>query len=1053
MPKFVTSSACVLTGCALLFLAASGLLGQATTATILGTVSDPSGAAIPGATVQVRNTGTSQTQEVVTDAQGRYRVPELGLGEYEIHTSKQGFSTAVRTGVPLTVGSQTVVDFLLTVGQQQQTVTVEGAVSQVETTSSAVSNLVEQTQMRELPLNGRNFGQLILLAPGVQAVAAGNSFYGKTDNYSIAGSRPEGQAFLLDDVNVSGFWNHGTGSGALGTQLGLDAISEFQTLTNTYSAQFGGSGSVINAVTRSGTNSFHGSAYEFLRNSSLDARNFFDPQNIAPFRRNQFGGTFGGPIKKDKMFFFVNYEGLRQLLGETQVAFVPDANTHQGLLPCAAAPGTPCGANGLANVGVAANVASTLALYPLPTAELGGGVGSVHEVASQIGHENYLLARFDYTVSANDSLFMRYVRDTANLVEPFSGSSIPLWPEQDLTANHYATIEERHIISPTLINIARVSFIRPEDSAAATSNLAPLEYFPGRENGEVSFGTGNISSIGANQLLPFGLPENKFFYGDDVFWTKGAHSIKFGMEVERVDSNTYAPFLWGGQWTFPSLQAFLQGTAATVVSAFPNQDDGYKDFRELFLTPYFQDDWKVTSKLTVNLGLRYEYETNPVEVTHQMTAFLDPPFGGFQPVTHAFYKNPSTKNYNPRIGVAYDPFNDHKTSIRAGFGLFHDLLLPRLYDPGYWLNPPYAIGVQLQPNYPTPFAGNGILPPQASQVEGMNYYLDNTPYVVQYNFNIQRELGAGNILTVGYVGSEGVHLIQSVDENPPTIASGTIYNPTFDAVLTSAGSVQIPNGGRENPNPLVGALSEKNATAHSHYNSLQASFNRRFSHGLQAQASYTYSKSIDNGSTTYGLEGAQQDLSNPYNAANDVGPSLFDHKHSFRASFVYALPSPNHLLLSGWQWSGIFTAVTGAPMDILDGPNMSGLTNDRPNVNSSFTGNPVIGDVNQWVNPAAYSLEALGTLGNLGRDTAIGPGLWSFDTAVMKDTKITERLRVQFRAEFFNIFNHSNFNPPPNLGVFILNPGGSASVNPTFSQLTSTSTTSRQIQFGVKFLF
>jgi len=1053
VPKFATWFTYFFTGCVLLLFVTSGLNGQATTATILGTVSDPSGAAIPGATVQVRNTGTSQSEDVMTDAQGRYRVPELSLGEYEIHVTKQGFSTAVRTGVPLTVGSQTVVDFSLAVGQQQQTVTVEGAVSQVETTSSAVSNLVEQTQMRELPLNGRNFGELILLAPGVQAVAAGGSFYGKTDNYSIAGSRPEGQAFLLDDVNVSGFWNHGTGSGALGTQLGLDAISEFQTLTDTYSAQFGGSGSVINAVTRSGTNSLHGSAYEFLRNSSLDARNFFDPQNIAPFRRNQFGGTFGGPIKKDKMFFFVNYEGLRQLLGETQIAFVPDANAHQGLLPCAAAPGAPCGANGLANVGVAPSVASTLALYPLPTSELGGGVGSLTNVASQIGHENYLLARFDYTISTNDSLFMRYVRDTANLVEPFSGSSIPLWPEQDITANHYATIEERHIISPTLINIARISYIRPEDSAAPTSSLAPLEYFPGRENGEVSFGTGNISSIGVNQLLPFGLPENKFFYGDDVLWTKGAHSIKFGMEVERVDSNTYAPFLWGGQWTFPSLQAFLQGTAATIVSAFPNQDDGYKDFRELFLTPYIQDDWKVTSKLTVNMGLRYEYETNPSEVTHQMTAFLDPPFGGFQPVTHAFYKNPSTKNYNPRIGLAYDPFNDHKTSIRAGFGLFHDLLLPRLYDPGYWLNPPYAIGVQLQPNYPTPFAGNGILPPQASQVEGMNYYLDNTPYVVQYNFNIQRELGAGNILTVGYVGSEGVHLIQSVDENPPTLTSGTIYNPVFDAVLTSSGSVEIPNGGRVNPSPLVGALSEKNAIGHSHYNSLQASFNRRFSHGLQAQAAYTYSKSIDNGSTTYGLEGAQQDLSNPYNAANDVGPSLFDHRHSFRASFVYALPSPNHTLLKGWQWSGIFTAVTGAPMDILDGPNMSGLTNDRPNVNPSFSGNPVIGDVAQWVNPAAYSLEAVGTLGNLGRDTVIGPGLWSFDTAVMKDTRITEALRVQFRAEFFNIFNHANFNPPPNLGVFILNPNGTSTANPTFSELTSTSTTSRQIQFGVKFLF
>ena len=1028
------------------------IYGQATTATILGTVTDSSGAAIPAATVQVRNTGTSQTQEVQTDAQGRYRIPELGLGEYDIHASKDGFSTAARTGVPLTVGSQTVVDFSLTVGQQQQTVTVEGAVSQVETTSSAVSNLVEQTQMRELPLNGRNFGQLILLAPGVQSIASGTSFYGKTDNYSIAGSRPEGQAFLLDDVDVSGFWNHGTGSGALGTQLGLDAISEFETLTNTYSAQFGGNGAVINAVTRSGTNSFHGSAYEFLRNSALDARNFFDPQNIAPFRRNQFGGTVGGPIKKDKMFFFVNYEGLRQLLGETEVAFVPDANAHQGLLPCASAPGTPCGANGLAHVGVAPNVASTLALYPLPTASIGGGVGTVHDVASQIGHENYFLARFDYTISASDSLYMRYVRDTANLVEPFSGSSIPLWPETDITANHYATIEERHIISPTLINIARVSFIRPSDSGSVTSSSPPLHYFPGREDGSVAVG-GGISTLGANQLLPFGLPENKFFYGDDVFWTKGAHSIKFGLQVERVYSNTYAPFLEGGSWTFPSLQAFLQGTAATVVSALPGQADGYKDFRELFLTPYIQDDWKVTSKLTLNIGLRYEYQTNPLEVRHQMTAFLDPPFGGFQPVTHAFFKNPSTKNYNPRIGLAYDPFADHKTSIRAGFGLFHDPLLPRLYDPGYWLNPPYAIGVQLQPNYPTPFAGNGILPPQASQVEGMYYYLHNAPYMIQYNFNIQRELGAGNILTVGYVGSEGVHLIQSVDMNPPRIIRGTIYNPVFDAVLTPSGSVQVLNGGRENPNPLVGALSEKNATAHSHYNSLQAAFNRRFSHGLQAQASYTYSKSIDNGSTTYGLEGPQQDLSNPYNAANDVGRSLFDRTHSFRASFVYALPLGDRLLLNGWQWSGIFTAVTGPPMDILDGPNMSGLTNDRPNVNPSFTGNPILGHVNQWVNPAAYSLEPVGTLGNLGRDTAIGPGLWSFDTAVMKDTRITEALRVQFRAEFFNIFNHTNFNPPPNLGVFISNPNGTASVNPAFAQLTSTSTTSRQIQFAVKFLF
>jgi hypothetical protein len=1035
------------------------LLAQGTTATISGTVTDSSGAVVADAAVQAKNLGSNISQTATTDAQGRYRLAELGIGDYQVQASKMGFQTVVRSGITLTVGGQSVVDFALTVGQAQQTVTVEGQVEQVETESTAVGDLVDQTQMRELPLNGRNFGQLILLAPGVQSIAAGGSFYGKTDNYSIAGSRPEGQAFLMDNVNIAGFWNHGTGSGALGTQLGVDAIAEFQTLTNTYSAQFGGNGSVINAVTKSGTNQFHGSAYEFLRNSDLDARNFYDPQNIAPFRRNQFGGTVGGPIKKDKAFFFVNYEGLRQSLGETKVAFVPDANAHAGYLPCAAAPGATCNpGTGLAYVGVAPNMASTLALYPLPRTEIGGGIGSLTEVDSQSGSENYFLGRFDYTFSSKDSLFMRYVRDTANLVEPFSGSNIPLWAESDITANHFATIEERHIVSATLINIARISFNRPSDTAASTTSTAPLQFFPGRINGTVQLGDGSISSIGANQLLPFGLPENKFVFGDDVLWTRGSHSLKMGMEVERIDSNTYAPFLWGGQWTFPSLQALLQGSAATVVSALPGQDDGFKDFRELFLTPYLQDDWKVSSKLTVNMGLRYEFETNPTEVRHQMTAFIDPPFGGFQPVTHAFATNPSTKNFNPRIGIAYDPFGDHKTSIRAGFGLFHDLLLPRLYDPGYWLNPPYAIGVQIQPNYPTPFAGNGVLPPQASQVEGTDYYFPSTPYMIQYNFNIQRDLGAGNILTLGYVGSQGVHLVQSVDVNPPTLLNGsTIYNPIFNAQLTSAGSVQIPPGGTLNPNPLVGALSEKQPIGHSHYNSLQASYNRRLSAGLQVQASYTWSKSIDDGSTTYGLEGAQQDLANPYNAKYDVGRSLFDRTNSFRASFVYMLPFKGNAFFSGWQWSGIFTAVSGAPVDILDGPNMSGLTNDRPDVNPAFTGSPVIGQPTNYFNPNAYMLEPVGTLGNLGRDSLTGPGLWSLDTAFMKDTRVTkisEAFHIQFRAEFFNIFNHTNFDTSNmNLGVFQLAPNGAATPNPTFGQFVQTATTSRQIQFGVKVLF
>jgi hypothetical protein len=327
--------------------------------------------------------------------------------------------------------------------------------------------------------------------------------------------------------------------------------------------------------------------------------------------------------------------------------------------------------------------------------------------------------------------------------------------------------------------------------------------------------------------------------------------------------------------------------------------------------------------------------------------------------------------------------------------------------------------------------------------------------MIQYNFNIQRDLGRGFILTTGYVGSQGVHLVQSRDVNPELISSGTPANPVFD-VVNAGGAIQIPFNGRENSSGAVAALSEKFPAGHSHYNSLQASLNRRFSGGFQLQASYTYSKSIDNGSTTYGLEGPQQDMTNPYSDKYDIGPSLFNRTQSFNASFVYALPFHANKLIDGWRLSGIFTAVTGAPLDILDGPGMSGSSGDRPNLVAGASNNPVTGNPNQWLNPASFSLEPLGTLGNLGRDTGIGPGLWNLDTALLKDTKITkisETFSVQFRAEFFNILNHTNFAPPPSLSVFNLNSNGTAAPNPAFGQITSTASNSRQIQFGLKVIF
>jgi hypothetical protein len=430
-------------------LSAQGL----TNASLLGTVTDSAGAVVPNASIQVKNVATDQLRQATTDGQGRYNVSDLPVGDYEAQATAPGFQTTIRRGITLTVGAQAVADFTLSVGQTQQTINVEGAVSQVDTVSTAVSSYVEQKQIADLPLNGRNFTDLVALVPGVAGgsqIGNGgtNLLYGTENNFSVSGARSEGQAYLLDSTDIQGFWSHGSGSGVMGTTLGIEAIAEFSVLTNTYSAQFGGNGAVVNAVSRSGTNSFHGSGYEFLRNSAFDARNFFDGSTKPAFRQNQFGGSLGGPIKKDKLFFFTNDEELRKSLGQTVVALVPDANAHLGIVNGVSVPINP-------------TIAPLLALYPLPTASVAPGVGSINEVDTTAGNENYLLARVDYTISSKDSLFVRYVRDAGDITQPFLGSPLPpRWPEVGATRNQFATIEYRRVISPNVANLLRFRFLR-----------------------------------------------------------------------------------------------------------------------------------------------------------------------------------------------------------------------------------------------------------------------------------------------------------------------------------------------------------------------------------------------------------------------------------------------------------------------------------------------------------------------------------------------------------------------------------------------------------------
>jgi hypothetical protein len=1041
-------------------------------AMIRGTITDSSGGVIAGAAVRITSTGTGAARTTMTDDQGRYAVSDLLIGDYEVQASASGFQTAVHKGITLAVGSQILVDFTLQVGQTQQTVTVEGEVPQVETTSSAVSNLVDQTQLRVLPLNYRNVEQLILLAPGVQLVTieSANSFFGRQQNYSVAGGRAEGQAFLLDNQDMQNFYGHGVGASGIGTSLGVEAIAEFQTLTNTYSAQFGGNGASINSVSKAGTNAFHGSAYEFLRNSALDARQFIDPPKIPAYRRNQFGASVGGPIKKDRAFFFANYEGLRQFFGETKVANVPDAlhdATHFG------SPAVLQAANPGETLPVATAVFNTLLLFPQVKAVSPTGVVPVSEVGDQTASENYLLGRLDYTFSQKDSLFMRYLSDRGQFFEPFPNAgggagaptAIPDWLERTINRNQFFTVEERHILSTTLINTARISYSRPVTSGVTLTSDPAINFYPGTGRQDAAVNITGLTSLGPNNTTPFTFVQNKYTAGDDVLWTKGAHSLKFGFSVLYNQTNTFDQFQIGGVWTFGGLTQFLKGTATSFVGTLPNNlaAGGFqyynRDTRATELTPYVNDEWRVSPKLTLNLGLRYDYVTNPYEIHHEAYNLTNAPAAapssvpqllGVPQISHIFTAgNPARLNLDPRVGVAYDPFGDHKTSIRAGFGMFHDVIQGRSYFPGIWDTPPTSFGQQVNPNYGAAFA---TVTPVALRINpGMDSRIHSTPYMAQWNLNIQHDF-QGTILSVAYVGSAGAHLIVPQDANPVVPVNGA-----FSQLV----------GGRITPfarvNPSFGQLGLMEAQGHSNYNSLQASVNRRLARNVEAGVSYTYSHCIDDGSATYGQEGANNGGNqNPYDLAADRSNCGFDIRQALRANSVYYLPLRGNKLIEGWQASAILTATTGPWLTPTTGFDQIGMQNtaaDRPNVVANC-GSVVEGTAAQWFNPACFSLPGpvsgpngtlVGFPGNASRTSIPGPHLTTLDFSMLKETKISkisESVNVQFRAEFFNILNHTNFGLP-NQNIFTQ----SGTVSQTAGQITTMVGTPRQIQFGLKFLF
>jgi outer membrane receptor protein involved in Fe transport len=1056
----VTRYLAVVCAVALSWLMAGDAAGQAVRSTVLGTVTDRTGGVLPGATVNVTNAETGVVQSTVTDSQGRYSVTNLLPATYKVEASLAGFQTIVREGVRLVVGTQTVLNFSLGPSAVQETITVTADEPVVDTVSSALGTVIEQKQMAELPLIDRSYSKLIVLAPGANEIPASTAggqfqqFFGRQPQYTVSGARPEGQVFLMDNTNVQNYWNRGSGSGQLGTTLGVEAIAEYQVLTNTYSAQFGGNGVAINAITKSGTNRLHGSLFEYYRNDAFDASNYFDKLLDRPdptLEKNQFGGSFGGPLVRNQAFFFVTYEGLRQTIGQTQGISVPDANARNGVI------------NGV-TVGVNPAIAPLLKLYPAATrqtaAQAAQGIGRVDVTNETPADESYFVGRFDYTINGSTNLFVRYTGDVASVFEPNSGSAIPLWTSDDKTSNHYLTAEVRRVLTPAIANTVRIGATRTQEKATRTDlDNGLLVFFSGRMSGSVNPGSG-VAGVGGNQVLPFEQRQTRAVVGDDVVWVAGGHSLKFGVEYERQTTFVNLPLFGDGAWTFPTLTAFLQNQPSLFLGALPGANDAARNIKEWRIASYIQDEWRLDNRLSVNLGLRYDPRSIPT--LDKAAALVDlAQSTGFTTISKAFSRNPTLNDWEPRIGAAFDPFADHKTAIRAGYGVFHSPITANRLGPAYALNPPFVLGAQVrlpflpipQPVFPTPNPAAS----QISQMQALDYDMRDSPRLQQWNVNVQREVLSNTSVTLAYVGSRGDHLQRQRDVNPVTprtLADGTVVYGSRAGAQTSS-----------NPrvNPQFSALVSANSYAESDYQSLQAALNRRFSSNIQSQLSYTLSRCRDTTSGNSLFEGGTA-ATNPYDEEYDYGPCLIDRTHNLRASAIYQLPFESNAFVGGWQVSAILSAVSGAPFTPLVGFDQAGLQTggtQRPNLaagrslDDAVTGghlDTACGCIAGYFEPTFFTLPAAGTLGSgVGRNSLRAPGLVTLDLGISKNVSLGGGASLQLRAELFNLFNRVNYGQP-NAGIFVATSDGGAAVNANAGQIT-TAGAPRQVQFGAKLVF
>jgi hypothetical protein len=1040
----------------LVVFAAIGIFAPALRAQIVGglvtgTVLDPSNATIGQATVVIHNVETGSERRLTTGSDGTFSAPSIAVGTYSVSVEHEGFASEHRTGIVVTVGQTVRLRFVLGLGKVEQAVTVADIPQGVDTSTQQTQGLVNERQVKDLPLNGRSFDQLLLLNPASISyttqrsggVGTSNSSVGNM--FSVSGRRPQDNLFLLNGIEYTGAsLINVTPGGTSGQLLGVEAVREFNVVSDTYSANYGKrTGAQVSIVTASGTNDIHGSVYEFFRNSALDARNYFDPAQISPFQRNDFGAALGGPIRHDKVFLFGNYEGYRQHLGLSDVTFVPDA---------------------AARAATVASVQPLLALWPVGTVELGQGIAEAFSNPPQHVREDFGTTRADANLSTNDLLFAVYTIDDSDATTP---SANPFSSIYERLREQVASVQEQHVFSPRLLNTARFGYSRADFYFNSIVSGATAGWVSGEPVGAIvisgstaSNGASAITQAGANTGSNNATARNLFTADDHVYYTRGRNQLEAGGWLQRMQSNDLLAQYQDGQASFSTLATFEQGAVSKYTIVPASTELGW---RSLFGAGFVEDTWKVTPRLELRGGLRIESSNGWNEAQGRASNYLftngvintNPTVG-----TSALTNNRAKFMPEPRIGLAFDPLGNGKTVIRASFGLHRSILdtLDYRLDQTAPFNTAFSYSNTTVTKLPT----ISLTSATGGKVSPSNVQPDlATPTVLAWTLKVERELAPFTTLSVGYVGSHGYHQILSEDENTPAwvncpstscpagVPEGSIYYPATTLA-----------------NPALANTTSWISEGYSNYNALEVDLNKKFANGFQLRGVYTWSRNLDDGSAwnTSVSSNTPAFVSFSGKPSVDYGPAATNISDAAAINGTWELPfGANHALsathsavaqtiIGGWNLSGIATIQSGFPFSPQLGYNSTGNGDSRnpgrPELNPAFNGQLYPKTTSEWFNPAAFSAPYPGTFGNASRDGLSGPGLGDLDVSLAKVTTVRERLRSQFRVEYFNVLNRANFSTP-NPIVYT----SATQVSPTAGFLTATATTSRQLQFALKFLF